>query len=308
MRAEPDQKIPDLFAPMAPRLATNEAIAKRMEARTTGPALPTEGGEATDDVVRTIVSIIAEATAYSPQDMRLDDDLEADLGVDTVKQAEIVARVRDRFRLDHDRTSAALPLRDLANYAARRLGSTTVTAVKATPVEEDEEPSVERLPLTRREPERPTHAAEPAISPDMLRALARGAVEAGLSGGAANDVASAMMPAIQALISAMQTALPKPAPAVVEAPAVAVGARSTSQGGGAEEADQDRVLGAAIGLPGGSRSSHQTSGDPRRTEPHHADPRRRAGSDALETDRASPEGRADGTRATSSGSTSDPTC
>jgi acyl transferase domain-containing protein/NAD(P)-dependent dehydrogenase (short-subunit alcohol dehydrogenase family)/phosphopantetheinyl transferase len=271
VKAEADRAVPDLFVPMAPRLATNEAIATRMEARTTGSSAPADGGEATDDVVRTIVAIIAEATAYSPQDMRLDDDLEADLGVDTVKQAEIVAKVRDRFRLDHDpgfRLGDYRTLRDLANYAARRLGSTTVSAVKATPVEEDVEPSVERLPLARVEHERPSRTTEPSISPDVLQALARGAVEAGLSGGAANDVASAMLPAIQSLVAALQAALPKPAPAVAESPALPKSApppavddralpirRSEAPPAPREvEGKKLRIVcsGAAIGLPGGN--------------------------------------------------------
>ena len=41
--------------------------------------------------------IVAEMTGYPPELLDVDLDLEADLGVDTVKQAEVFAAVRDRF-------------------------------------------------------------------------------------------------------------------------------------------------------------------------------------------------------------------
>ena len=44
-----------------------------------------------------VVSIVAEMTGYPPDLLDLDLDLEADLGVDTVKQAEVFAAVRERF-------------------------------------------------------------------------------------------------------------------------------------------------------------------------------------------------------------------
>ena len=53
----------------------------------------------TDSVAATVLGIVAEKTGY-PQDMLdLDLDLEADLGIDTVKQAETFAAVREAFRI-----------------------------------------------------------------------------------------------------------------------------------------------------------------------------------------------------------------
>ena len=50
-----------------------------------------------DPVAATVLGIVAEKTGY-PQDMLdLDLDLEADLGIDTVKQAETFAAVREAF-------------------------------------------------------------------------------------------------------------------------------------------------------------------------------------------------------------------
>jgi hypothetical protein len=56
-----------------------------------------------------VVSIVSEMTGYPPDLLDLDLDLEADLGVDTVKQAEVFAAVRGRFGVERDDT---LSLRD----------------------------------------------------------------------------------------------------------------------------------------------------------------------------------------------------
>ena len=57
-----------------------------------------------DDVTEAVVSIVAEMTGYPPELLDLDLDLEADLGVDTVKQAEVFAAVRERFGVERDET------------------------------------------------------------------------------------------------------------------------------------------------------------------------------------------------------------
>ncbi|MGZ6796612.1 MAG: type I polyketide synthase, partial [Nocardioidaceae bacterium] len=69
------------------------------------PATPA----AVDEVTDAVVSIVAEMTGYPPDLLDLDLDLEADLGVDTVKQAEVFAAVRGRFGVERDDT---LSLRD----------------------------------------------------------------------------------------------------------------------------------------------------------------------------------------------------
>ncbi len=69
---------------------------------------------AEDEVTRTVVSVVAELTGYPPELLDLDLDLEADLGVDTVKQAEVFAAVRTRFGIERDET---LRLRDFPTLA-----------------------------------------------------------------------------------------------------------------------------------------------------------------------------------------------
>ena len=72
------------------------------------------GREVTDEVTEAVVSIVAEMTGYPPDLLDLDLDLEADLGVDTVKQAEVFAAVRERFGVERDES---LSLRDFPTLA-----------------------------------------------------------------------------------------------------------------------------------------------------------------------------------------------
>ena len=100
---------PDLKAPAAPapaQVATPQPVSA-------GPAPVTQPG-AEDPVKTKVLEIIAEKTGY-PQDMLdLDLDLEADLGIDTVKQAEMFAAIRTAYDIPRD---DALKLRDYPTLA-----------------------------------------------------------------------------------------------------------------------------------------------------------------------------------------------
>ncbi len=61
------------------------------------PAAASAPAVASDVVASKVLSIIADKTGYPPEMLDLDSDLEADLGVDTVKQAETFAAVRAAF-------------------------------------------------------------------------------------------------------------------------------------------------------------------------------------------------------------------
>ena len=49
-----------------------------------------------------MLALVAEQTGYPPEMLDLDLDLEADLGVDTVKQAEMFAAVREAYGIERD--------------------------------------------------------------------------------------------------------------------------------------------------------------------------------------------------------------
>ncbi len=74
------------------------------------PAAAAEaGGPSVEEVTEAVVAIVSEMTGYPSDLLALDLDLEADLGVDTVKQAEVFAAVRERFGVERDES---LSLRD----------------------------------------------------------------------------------------------------------------------------------------------------------------------------------------------------
>ena len=62
-----------------------------------------------DELTETVLRIVTQLTGYPPELLDVDLDLEADLGVDTVKQAEIFAAIRGHYGVARDDT---LKLRD----------------------------------------------------------------------------------------------------------------------------------------------------------------------------------------------------
>jgi acyl carrier protein len=65
-------------------------------------------------VTEAVLALVAEQTGYPREMLALDLDLEADLGVDTVKQAELFAAVRSRYGIERD---PDLKLRDFNTLA-----------------------------------------------------------------------------------------------------------------------------------------------------------------------------------------------
>ena len=93
---------PTVTAPAAPPV-TEPVPAPAAEAQ------PVVTGDRRAEMVEVVVSIVSELTGYPAELLDLDLDMEADLGVDTVKQAEVFAAVRERFGVERDEN---LQLRD----------------------------------------------------------------------------------------------------------------------------------------------------------------------------------------------------
>jgi NADP-dependent 3-hydroxy acid dehydrogenase YdfG/acyl carrier protein len=70
-------------------------------AEATAPAAATSSS-AGDEVTETVLRIVSEQTGYPPDMLDLDLDLEADLGIDTVKQAEMFAAIRAAYDIPRD--------------------------------------------------------------------------------------------------------------------------------------------------------------------------------------------------------------
>jgi 3-oxoacyl-(acyl-carrier-protein) synthase/NAD(P)-dependent dehydrogenase (short-subunit alcohol dehydrogenase family)/acyl carrier protein len=139
---------PELAAPPAPASAPAPA------------AFAAAKVASSDDGIRdTVLRIVAEKTGY-PQDMLdLDLDLEADLGVDTVKQAEMFAAIRAAYNIPRDEN---LKLRDFPTLASvikfarerQRGPSETQAAASVVKQEQPAPPVLASLDATNRIPRR----------------------------------------------------------------------------------------------------------------------------------------------------------
>ncbi|HUL61341.1 MAG TPA: SDR family NAD(P)-dependent oxidoreductase [Anaeromyxobacteraceae bacterium] len=135
-----------------PDLATRTATATAAAAATpTASPTPTPSATPTaspaDPVTARVVAIVSEKTGYPPDLLDMDLDLEADLGVDTVKQAETFAAVREEWsipRIENLRLRDFPTLRhvvgfvrdrrpDLGSAPAPVAGAVTATATAAAP-------------------------------------------------------------------------------------------------------------------------------------------------------------------------------
>lgn len=141
-------------------------------------------------IERDILKIVAAKTGWPVESLDVNFDLEADLGIDTVKLADIVASVREHFKLEHDpnfRLGDHRTLRALIDYAGQRVGSTRPVGVPA------------------RRPAAPGSDAAPSESEFGGDAVARFLAQVAqqdLGGLDAPAFAQAMLPAIQGLLAA----------------------------------------------------------------------------------------------------------
>jgi malonyl CoA-acyl carrier protein transacylase len=69
---------------------------------TQAPATPPKAAPAVDTVAERVLALVTEKTGYPRDMLALDLDLEADLGIDTVKQAEVFATIRQAYDIPRD--------------------------------------------------------------------------------------------------------------------------------------------------------------------------------------------------------------
>ncbi len=84
-----------------------------------------------------MLSVVAAQTGYPEDLLDMDLDLEADLGIDTVKQAEVFAAIRERYGIERD---DSLKLRDyptlnhVVGFVRERGGPAAAEPVAPVPV------------------------------------------------------------------------------------------------------------------------------------------------------------------------------
>ncbi len=149
--AAPRAAAPAAAAPVPPVVAP--AAAPPVTAPVPAVAAAPEPAPAVDEVLATVTSVVAEMTGYPSELLEPDLDLEADLGVDTVKQAEVFAAVRGHYDLERDDN---LQLRDfptLRHVAAwvrdrAGLGEAPTGAVSDAPAGAAAAPAVDEVLAT----------------------------------------------------------------------------------------------------------------------------------------------------------------
>jgi acyl transferase domain-containing protein/NAD(P)-dependent dehydrogenase (short-subunit alcohol dehydrogenase family)/acyl carrier protein len=145
----------------APAPPSAGAVATAPEA-----AAPTADPEASRlaDIEAKLVELVCEQSGYPSELIGLDQDLEADLGIDTVKQAQIFGKVREIYDLKADKN---LSLRDFPTlrHIAAYVGRGRSEAVRTKP---SEPPSEVRAPMPEAEE---TTERLPAGRPELIGKL-----------------------------------------------------------------------------------------------------------------------------------------
>ena len=77
-------------------------IAPSVRVAAPAPSAPPKPVAKKDSVKEKVLALVAEKTGYPVDMLDLDLDLEADLGVDTVKQAEVFATIREAYNIPRD--------------------------------------------------------------------------------------------------------------------------------------------------------------------------------------------------------------
>jgi acyl transferase domain-containing protein/NAD(P)-dependent dehydrogenase (short-subunit alcohol dehydrogenase family) len=106
-------KRPELAEAKA-KAAQKEVVQELPQAVTPAPVAVAASVVADDPVQETILALVVEKTGYPKDMLDLDLDMEADLGVDTVKQAELLAAIRGIYNIPRDEN---LKLRDFPTLA-----------------------------------------------------------------------------------------------------------------------------------------------------------------------------------------------
>ena len=135
------------------------------------PAMIAEPGSF-DPVKDRILALVVEKTGY-PQDMLdLDLDLEADLGVDTVKQAEMFAAIREIYNIPRDENRKLRDYPTLAHvirfvYEKRSdlASSLSTTSARVTKVEAVPEPAISAVSVSAVTPV--LNVAEPVVNAEL---------------------------------------------------------------------------------------------------------------------------------------------
>ncbi|MFN8038356.1 MAG: SDR family NAD(P)-dependent oxidoreductase [Acidimicrobiales bacterium] len=157
-------------AAAAPAAAPAGAVSQPTSA-TTDPAGAAADAGGSDDVEAAVLAVVAAQTGYPPDLLDLDLDLEADLGIDTVKQAEVFASIREAYGIERDES---LKLRDYPTLAHvigfvrdRMPAAATTTTPASTTGGAATEPAAADLERVADDPAFPRRVPVPVLRPPV---------------------------------------------------------------------------------------------------------------------------------------------
>ncbi len=177
VRPTPTEAV-ELFAAPGPRRSGSTAVAARVARLRSGSP---SSVPALHSVERDILALVSNKTGYPLDALDLDAELEADLGIDSVKMADIVAAVQDYFQLGDDpsfRTADYRTLRSVVGYAVRRIAITRPAPGESAVV-------------------------SPEVATSFLQSFAHGSLGGALD---SSKFAQAMLPALDAFLKASWSA------------------------------------------------------------------------------------------------------
>jgi acyl transferase domain-containing protein/acyl carrier protein/NAD(P)-dependent dehydrogenase (short-subunit alcohol dehydrogenase family) len=155
------------FAVAAPVAEIPAPVAKASE-----PAAAVLPAVSLDSIKAKVMEIVAEKTGYPQEMLDLDLDLEADLGIDTVKQAEMFAAVRTAYNIPRDEN---MKLRDFPTLAhviqfAQQRQPGAVSTASAVSAGEKKPDAVAVAPVAPAPPATATVSPVAAVSLESIKA------------------------------------------------------------------------------------------------------------------------------------------
>ncbi len=126
-------KVADYMGGGTPSAVSEPTAPAAVPVAAPAPSAPAATGHADEDVLAKVTAVIAEKTGYPEEMLEADLDMEADLGIDTVKQAELFGELRDHFGVPLDENLSLADYNTLRKVAAYMGGGTSQSEVSAAP-------------------------------------------------------------------------------------------------------------------------------------------------------------------------------
>ncbi len=102
------------------------------------PAAPAPSGEVNAAVLGALLEVVAEKTGYPVEMLEPGMDVEADLGIDSIKRVQIMGALQERFpvsgEVDPERMGELRTLDDIAGFLASASGATVAAPAPVAPV------------------------------------------------------------------------------------------------------------------------------------------------------------------------------